>query len=34
MIQIVFTYFAPMQTQFATSDMDTEYWLRVVIVAY
>jgi len=33
MIQLAFTYFEPMQTLFSTSDMSTDAWLRVIIVA-
>jgi len=32
-IQLAFTYFEPMQALFATSDMSTDAWLRVIVVA-
>ncbi len=33
LIQLSFTYFGPMQMLFATTDMDINAWLRVVMVA-
>ena len=32
-IQLGFTYFGPMQTLFATTDMSVDAWLRVIVVA-
>ena len=32
-IQLAFTHFGLMQTLFATTDMSTDAWLRVVVVA-
>ena len=32
-IQLCFTYLGPMQTLFATSAMNAESWLRVIVVA-
>lgn len=33
LIQLGFTYFGPMQTLFATTDMGLDAWLRVIVVA-
>jgi hypothetical protein len=33
LIQLGFTYLAPMQTLFATTAMSADAWLRVIIVA-